>query len=88
MKTLYIVIHGGIFVLWSQFLFSLFYREAKSAWRRSVPCSWSSLESRNTGEQTQVCLDAPTALALVPGGQRPIADVSVLRVVAGPCVCV
>lgn len=39
------------------------------------------------GEQTQVCLDAPAALTLVPGDQRHTPDVSVLRVVAGPCVC-
>lgn len=73
----------------SVFIFPCFIEKQKSAWRRSVPCSWPSLESRNTGEQTQVCLDAPNALALVPGGQRHTPDVSVPQGGSRPlCVCV
>lgn len=85
MKTLSIVIHGGIFVLWIDFIFPVL-------WKQNQLGDGQSLARGITGEQehweqTQVCLDAPNALALVPGGQRHTPDVSVLRSGSRP-VCV
>lgn len=89
MKTLYIVIHGGIFVLWSQFYFPCFIEEAKSAWRRSVHLLVAVTGEQEHWEQTQVCLwILLMPWPLVPGGQEAHTWCLSLKGVAEPPVCV